>query len=167
MPSWQYALKGFLWMFTALRGFCTQLLLWSFTHFFVRRITLCSVGHALIVFTEAVKQKIQLWGKILNALSMLTSNSFVLKWKCVVSMLSSLSLFSQGGSHLVISSMPASLQVLFASTVSRSSWFCSDNLTSPHPLLLSTTSIGTLLTGNHRETKMVLTKPYWLLSTSL
>ena len=36
-----------------------------------------------------------------HALSVLKSNSFVLKWKRVVSLLSPLSLFSRGGSHMV------------------------------------------------------------------
>ena len=35
-----------------------------------------------------------------HALSVLKSNSFVLKWKRVVSVLSALSLFSRGGSHI-------------------------------------------------------------------
>ena len=35
-----------------------------------------------------------------HALSVLKPNSFVLKWKCVVSMLSPLSLFSRGGSQI-------------------------------------------------------------------
>ena len=35
-----------------------------------------------------------------HALSVLKSNSFISKWKCVVSVLSPLSLFSCGGSHI-------------------------------------------------------------------
>ena len=35
-----------------------------------------------------------------HALSVLNPNSFVLKWKRVVSVLSPLSLFSRGGSHM-------------------------------------------------------------------
>ena len=38
-----------------------------------------------------------------HALSELKSNSFVLKWKRVVSVLSPLSLFSHGGSHILVS----------------------------------------------------------------
>jgi len=37
-----------------------------------------------------------------HALSVLKSNSFVLKWKRVLSVLSPLSLFSRGGSHMGI-----------------------------------------------------------------
>ena len=37
-----------------------------------------------------------------HALSMLNPNSFVLKWKRVVSVLSPLSLFSRGGSHMLM-----------------------------------------------------------------
>ena len=36
-----------------------------------------------------------------HALSVLKPNSFVLKWKRVVSVLSPLSLFSHGGSHIL------------------------------------------------------------------
>ena len=37
-----------------------------------------------------------------HALSVLKPNSFVLKWKRVVSVLSPLSLFSHGGSHMLL-----------------------------------------------------------------
>ena len=39
-----------------------------------------------------------------HALSVLKPNSFVLKWKRVVSVLSPLSLFSRGGSHMLLQS---------------------------------------------------------------
>ena len=69
--------------------------------FFVRWIMLlCSVGHTFIVFSVSCETKDSLMRQDSeHFLSVLKSNSFVLKWKRVVSMLSPLPLFSRGGSH--------------------------------------------------------------------
>ena len=64
---------------------------------------LCSVGHAFIVFSVSCETKDSVMRQDSeDALSVLKSNSFVLKWKCVVSVLSPLSLFSRGGSHILV-----------------------------------------------------------------
>ena len=62
----------------------------------------CSVGHAFIVFSVSCKTKDSVMRQDSeHALSVLKSNSFVLKWKRVVSVLSPLSLFSCRGSQIV------------------------------------------------------------------
>ena len=64
---------------------------------------LCSVGHAFIVFSVSRETKDSVMRQDSeHVLSVLKSNSFVLKWKRVVSVLSPLSLFSRGGSHFKV-----------------------------------------------------------------
>ena len=81
--------------------FCFQRL----TRFFVRLLTLlCSNGHALLFQMCPVKQN-NLLMKCApgHTLSMLKPVSFVVKWRCVVSVLSPLASKSYGGSHLFFS----------------------------------------------------------------
>ena len=62
---------------------------------------LCLVGHTFIIFSMSCETKDSVMRQDAEyTLSVLKSNSFVLKWKYVVSVLSPLSLFSRGGSHL-------------------------------------------------------------------
>ena len=72
---------------------------WSLTRFFVWLY--CQREHAVLFFVCSTKQK-SLLKKCApeHAVSALKPNSFVLKWKRVVSVLSPLSLFSHGGSHM-------------------------------------------------------------------
>ena len=73
---------------------------WSFTRFFVWLH--CQREHTVFFFVCSTKQKSLLMKCAPeHALSVLKPNSFVLKWKRVVSVLSPLSLFSHGGSHII------------------------------------------------------------------
>ena len=61
----------------------------------------CQCEHAVLFFVYPTKQKSLLMKCAPeHALSVLKPNSVVLKWKPVVSVLSPLSLFSRGGSHV-------------------------------------------------------------------
>ena len=80
--------------------FCFQRL----TRFFVRLLTLrCSNGHALLFQVCLIKQN-NLLMKCApgHTLSVLKPVSFVVKWRCVVSVLSPLASKSYGGSHIDI-----------------------------------------------------------------
>ena len=74
---------------------------WRLTRFFVSLLTLhCSNAHALLFLVCWTKQK-NLLMKCApgHTLSLLKPNSFALKWKPVVSVLSPLASKSHGGSH--------------------------------------------------------------------